>query len=324
MKKTTKILALLLALVFVTAGIASCKTAEPVKINIATIKGPTGIGMAKLMADTDNGSAKNDYLFEIVAAPAEIVGKLTSGEVDIAAMPTNLAANLYAKSKNITMISLTAKGVLYILEKGESVKTIEDLRGKTIYTAGQGSNPEYILKYVLESAGLKVGEDVYIEFLADHDEVATLFAAGTAEIVMLPEPNVTAVLGKVENAKIALDMTEQWSKIENAGELIMSCVVVRNEFLENNQTAVKTFLEEYKSSIEYMNNNIEEAGELCADYGIVPSAAIAKTAIPRCSLVFIEKTEMKPAIENYFNVLFTANAASIGGAIPDDNFYFTK
>ena len=316
-------IALAVVLVLMALSMTACQKAEKTKINVAAIKGPTGMGMTKLMSDSDNGMTANEYTFQVVSAPTEIPGKINSGEVDIAAMPTNLAATLYGKAKNISVIALNTKGVLYILEKGTEINSVADLRGKTIYTAGQGSNPEYILKYLLEQAGLVVGTDVFVEFASAHDEVATLFAAGTADVVMLPEPNVSATLAKVEGAHVAINMSDAWAESGN-GELVMGCLVVRNDFLAENKEAVDKFLSEYKASVEFVNGNVEDASSLCAEYGIIPAQAIAKAAIPRSALTYIAGADMQAAINGYFGVLFAANASSVGGAIPDEAFYYSK
>ena len=219
---------------------------------------------------------------------------------------------------------MSTKGALYILESSDSINSVADLRGRTVYLAGQGSNPEYILNYLLESAGLTVGQDVFVEFTSAHDEAAALFAAGIADVVMLPEPNVAAVLVKSENVRIALDITEEWDKISGGGELIMGCVVVRNEFLRDNRAAVDAFLREYEESVKYMNENIDDGAALCAQYEIIPSELIAKAAIPRSAIIYMDGADMQTAINHYFDVLFAADPSSIGGAIPDEEFYYTK
>ncbi|MEA4816184.1 MAG: MqnA/MqnD/SBP family protein [Lachnospiraceae bacterium] len=299
---------------------------EKANINIAVLKGPTGLGALKLMEDNDAKTAKNNYNFTISAAPDEVTGKVISGEIDIAAVPTNLAATLYNKTEGkIKLAALNTLGMLYVLENGNTINSIADLAGKTIYSSGQGATPEYALNYILEQNGI---ENVTVEYKAEHAELATAVAAGEVNIAVLPEPNVTAVLLKKPDIRIALDLTEEWNKISEKNNddsvLSMGCIIVRTDFLENNKEAFDTFLDEYKASIEYVTSNVEPSATLAEKYGILASAAAAKSAIPKCNIVYIDGSEIKDSIENFYNVLFEANPKSVGGTLPDENFYYSK
>jgi len=335
MKKFIKVL---IALLVVAALLTSCSPAgggqkppaQKTKINIATIMGPTGISMAKLMKDSDEGNALNDYEFLVASSPDQIVGKLTSGEVDIAALPSNLAAALYNKTNGkINLIAINTLGVLYILDGTDSVKSVADLKGKTIYATAQGSSPEFILNYILSKNGIDPQKDITIEYMAQHAELAALMASGDVEIGMLPEPNVTSVLSANESFKIAIDLTSEWKKIaadegRTDSVLAMSAIVVSTDFLEKNPDAVDAFLKDYENSVNYANQNVDAAADLCEEYGIVPKAAVAKKAIPNCNLVYIAGENMASNIQEYYEVLFEADKASIGGALPDEGFYYTK
>lgn len=333
-----KLIALLLTLVFV-LSLAACAQQSPVPnipseddtssapetvaTRVLALKGPTGIGMAKLMDD----AAKNkdsEYTFTIAGQPTEAVAAVSGNQVDIAAVPTNLAATLYKRTeKGISMIAINTLGSLYILEKGNTINSVADLKGKTLYATGQGANPEYVLNYILEKNNLKVGKDVKIEFKAEHSELATLMAAGECILGMLPEPNVSSAMAQNSELRIALNLNDEWNKVaDEASRLTMGCVIVRNEFLQNHPEQVKKFLTDLETSIKYAAENAAEAGTLCETYGIVPKAALATKAIPNCNLTFIKGADMKPAIEGYFNVLHTANPTSVGGAVPDEGFYY--
>lgn len=296
-------------------------------INVAVLKGPTGIGAVKLMADNDEGKTTNNYSFTTASAPDEVVGKVVSGEIDIAAVPTNIAATLYNKTEgNVKIAALNTLGVLYLLENGNEINAIEDLSGKTVYSSGQGATPEYVLNYILESKGLN---GVKVEYKSEHAEIATTMVSGDIKIGILPEPNVTPVIMKNQDVRIALDLTEEWENAlkgtENEGSVLsMGCVIIRNDFLNENKEAVDKFLEEYKSSIEYVNTNIPESSVLVEKYGIMASAQSAEKAIPNCNIIYIDGNEMKDSIANFFNVLYTANPKSVGGKLPDEDFYYIK
>ncbi len=298
-------------------------TAEPeesVTLKVLTLKGPTGIGMAKMMEDNTAGK----YAFTVAGQPTEAVAAVSTGKADIAAVPTNLASTLYKKTgKGIKMLAINTLGSLYILEKGNTINSVEDLRGKTLYATGQGANPEYVLNYILAKNGLTVGKDVTIEFKAEHAELAALMAAGECVLGMLPEPNVASAMAQNPDLRIALNLNDEWNKVADEGSrLTMGCVIIRTEILDKYPQAVGNFLSELEASIDYAAKNAKDAGTLCEKHGIVPKAPLATKAIPNCNLTYIDGADMKPAIEGYFEVLFNANKTSVGGAIPDEGFYY--
>lgn len=307
-------------------------TPEPVTVRLAVMSGPTGVGAAKLMADAEEGAAANDYEVTMAADNQEIAGKLTSGELDIACMASNMAATLYNKTGgDIQALCLSTLGVLYILERGEkgftpTIASMADLAGKTIYATGQGATPEYVLDYLLSENGLDPDNDVEILWKTA-EEVQQAMASGEATYAMLPVPAATAVQLTAKQSEdrdvvSVLDLTEEWNKVTTDGVLTTVAVVVRAQFAQEHPEAVEAFLTEYAASIEYVNNNVEDASLLVEQFGIVPKAAIAKVAIPDCNLVYIDGEEMRDQIQGYYQVLFQANPASIGGGIPDDAFYY--
>ncbi len=293
------------------------------EVSLMVLSGPTGIGAAKLMADNDAGTTANRYSVTVAAANDEVTVKLINGEADIAAIATNMASNLYHKSDGAVQIAaLNTLGVLHILERGNTVKTMAGLKGKTVYATGQGANPEYVLNYLLAENGLTPGENVEIVWKTAA-EVSALMLSGEAEVCMLPEPAATALIVKSDaQVRQALDLTEEWEEVSPDSVLTMGCIVVRTEFAKEHSDAVNAFLTEYASSIDYVNGNVKEAAGLVAQYGITASAAIAETAIPRCNLVCITGNDMREGIQGYYEVLYAANPASIGGSIPDDAFYY--
>ena len=307
-------------------SLAACSAPDPVDVKIAALKGPTGMGMAKLMEDASTETAGDHYEITLAGAPDELTGKIIQGQVDIAAVPTNLASVLYKKTEGkIQVVALNTLGVLYLLEKGDSIQSIADLKGKTIGATGQGSTPEYVLNYILTQNGLEPGKDVTIQWYTEHSELATLMTAGKVDIGMLPEPNVTAVLSGNTEVGIALNLTEEWGKVAgDKSDLTMGCLVVQKKFAEENKAALDRFLKKYKASVRYVNENIDEASGLIEKHGVLPKAAVAKKAIPNCNITYIEGAEMKGILSGFLQVLYDANPASIGGAMPDDAFYYQK
>ncbi|MCC8045345.1 MAG: ABC transporter substrate-binding protein [Clostridiales bacterium] len=326
-KKTRKIITPLLAAVLIAGSFSGSAGAEEADcVHFGVLSGPTGIGAAKLLTDSDNGDTANTYEYVIASDNSEIVSGLTTGELDIACMASNTALNLYNQDVEIQVIALGTQGVLHILESGgaEEIQSMNDLVGRTIYATGQGSNPEYILRYLLESNDIDPDTDVEIVF-ADATEISAGLISGEIETAMLPVPAATAaILQSDGTVRDALDVNDIWEEIGNGSSLIMTAVVARTEFIEENPDAVETFLEEYEASIGYVNSNVEEAAELVAGLGITPSAAIAAAAIPQCNLIFISGEAMEPSISDYYDVLYEADPDSVGGALPDDGFYYCE
>lgn len=331
MKIFTRILSVVICicmLSFILSGCSSASSsseqANKTNINVAAIKGPSSVGMVHLMDKNNSNATKNQYQFTVANSPDEIVGKLTSHEVDIAAVPTNLAASIYNKTnQDVQMLAVSTLGVLYIMENGNTIQSVADLKGQTIYTTGQGANPEYVLEYVLRQNGLDPEKDVTISYVSNNDELATLLASGQASVAMVPEPTATIVNSENPNIRYALDMTEEWNNASNhSSSLMMGCVIGNREFIAENEQAIQTFLNEYKDSIDTALSQIDATANLCATYDIISDETIAKKAIPRCNITYIDGAYMKEQIEGYLSVLYQANPKSIGGAMPDDNFYY--
>ncbi len=298
---------------------------EEVTIRVAALSGPTAIGMVKLMADSEQGETQNTYEFTVAGAPDEITGKVIQGEFDIAAVPTNVASVLYNKTGgNVQLAALNTLGVLYVVENGDTVHSMADLAGQTLYATGKGSTPEYALNYVLEANGLTPGQDLQVEYKTEHAELATLLASGQATLALLPQPFVTSVLTQNPDARVALDLTEEWNKASDGqSALTMGCIVVQKEFAQQHPEALQAFLEEYKASVDYVTDaeNLEEAAALTEQYGII-KAAVAQQAIPECNIVFISGEEMKTMASGFYEVLLEADPTAEGGQLPGDDFYY--
>lgn len=304
----------------------SDSSAQRETVRIAGLKGPTAIGMVKLMSDNENGSTANAYEFTLAGSPDEIVGSIVTGELDIAAVPTNLAATLSQKTEGkVQMTSVITLGVLYVVDTSGEINSIEDLRGKTIYATGKGSTPEFALNYILSESGINPETDVTVEYKTESTEIAQLLAAGQGSIAVLPQPFVSSVLANNENARIALNLTEEWSKVtDGESQFAMSAIIVQRAFVQEHPETLAKFLEEYGASTAFVTDeaNLDAAAELVGKYEIV-GAAIAKQAIPYCNIVNITGDEMKNIASAYLEVLFNADAKSVGGALPDETFYYT-
>ena len=287
-------------------------------LHIAGLKGPTTMGLVNLMAD----EVASSYDFTMYGAADEIVPLLVKGDLDAAAVPANLAATLYNKTNGAVEVAcINTLGVLYIVENGETVNSVADLKGQTIVTTGKGTTPEYVLRYVLSENGVDPDSDVTIEYCSEATEALSKVQAGKATIAMLPQPFVTSALSQVEGLRVALDMNEEWQKVAGS-KLVTGVLVVRKDAVENDPEAFASFMEGYAASVEAANSDLEGTAALCEQYGVVAKAALAQKALPQCNIVFETGDEMKADLETYFNVLYAADPTSVGGTLPADDFYY--
>ena len=335
MKLWKKAGALMLALAL-TLALASCGQQETQteevtgeSYSVAALKGPTAMGLVKLMHDAESGAElTNDYTFTLAASADEVSPKLMQGELDIACVPANLAAVLYQKTGGeIVTLGINTLGVLYIVENGNAVTSMADLAGKTIVASGKGSTPEYALRYLLRENGVDPDGGVVIDWKSEHSECVSALATGAATIAMLPQPFVTVAQSKLQDLRVALDLTEEWDALDNGSALLTGVVVARKDVVEENPAAIDAFLADYAQSVEWVNANTADAAALIGDYGIV-DAAVAEKALPACNIVCITGAEMKEKLSGYLQILFEEDPSSVGAqagddtGLPGDDFYY--
>jgi len=293
-------------------------------IRVGSLKGPTSMGLAELMDRAEKGETENDYTFTMAGKADELVGSIASGDLDIVLVPANVASILYTKTQgNVNVIDINTLGVLYVVASDDSISSMEDLKGKTVYMTGKGTTPEYVMNYLLSENGLTDG-DVTLEFKSEATEVASVLKEDSSAVGVLPQPFATAACIQNEALKPVLDLTEQWNLLnkENGSQLVTGVTIVRSDFLKENEEAVKLFIEDHKASAAYTSEHLDEAAEMVAALGIVEKAPIAKKAMPACNIVCITGEEMKSALSGYLSVLEAADAKSVGGQLPADDFYY--
>jgi NitT/TauT family transport system substrate-binding protein len=311
------------ALIFVSAGAKdiSNDNSEIVTVNVSALKGPTAMGMVKLMQDSDEGKTANQYSFSLTSID-EIIPRISRGDVDIAAVPANLAATFYNNAGKYQVLAINTLGVLYIVEKGNSIQSVADLRGKMIYVAGNGAVPELSLNYILMNNGLVPGKDVTIEFKSEPAEIIPFLLKDENAIAMLPQPFAATAQMRVEGLRIALDLTKEWDAVATDGSsFVTSVMVVKKEFAEQHPDLLKTFANEYSASTEWVNTNVAEAAVLVGNTGIA-DAQVAEMALPYCSIIYIDGAPMKEKLSGYLKTLFDQNPKSVGDKMPDEDFYY--
>lgn len=303
---------------FVLTALLLCVCASAESVRVAALKGPTAMGMVRMMRENDGR-----YDFAIHASADEITPKLVQGEIDIAALPANLAAVLYNRTEGeIRVLAVNTLGVLYIAERGESIQSVQDLAGKTIYSAGKGSTPEYALNYILKMNGLTPNVDIQIEYKAEHSECLSALLNDASAVAMLPQPFMTTAMTKAEDMRVALDLTEEWERLGTESGLITGVVVATRAFIDAHPEMVDAFLRDYAESVDYVNENVADAAVLVGEYDIVP-AAVAEQAIPKCNIVCISGEAMMDILPGYLQTLYEQASEAVGGKLPDAEFYYS-
>lgn len=302
---------------------APTAVSTPGVLRVGSLKGPTSMGLVSLMEKAAKGEAAGTYEFTMVTAADELMAKMANNELDIALLPANVASILYNKTHGINVIDINTLGVLYMVSSDTSIKTMADLKGKTVYLTGKGTSPDYVLSYLLEANGLQAG-DVTLEYKSEPTEVAALLKEQPTAIGLLPQPFVTVATSQNEALSIILDLTKEWEQVQGAdgGSLVTGVTVARGELFEEREEEVRIFLAEHMASSQYANNNIEETAQLVANAGIIEKAPVAAKAIPYCNITYVDGQMMKDMLSGYLQVLFEKDAKAVGGALPGDDFYF--
>lgn len=323
MKKfLTAILSAALSLCLLTGCSSASKSTETIRIG--SLNGPTSIGLLKLMDKSAKGETKDSYSFTIATTADELLPKMISGELDIALVPANVSSVLYNKTEgNIKVLDINTLGVLYGVSGDNSISHISDLKGKTVYITNRGTTPDYVFQYLCSEAGLAEG-DINIEYKSEAAEVAALLAENPDAVGILPQPFVTACCISNDSLSPVLDLTAEWNNIasEESSKLLTGVTVVRKDFLESNPEAVERFLAEHKESADFAVSNVEETAALVVSAGIIEKEPVAQKAIPGCNITYIDGEEMKKALSGYLEVLYNLDPSSVGGALPDEEFYY--
>ena len=323
---------------------------EPLRI--CSLKGPTTIGLASLIAenglaqeaedgaaadaaegDAAPGDADAPYLFEMAATADEVAPKLASGECDIALIPANLAATLYQRTNGaVRAIDVNTLGVLYALTADAQLKAADDLSmadlaGRTVYLTGKGTVPQYTVECLLQAAG--VADSVTLDFRSEPAEVAALIQADPTAVGIVPQPFATAAIAKDGNLEAVLDLTEQWDRAfadaadgQEAGRFVTGVTVARAEVLDERPEDVRRFLRDHGAAAALAANDPAAVAPEVVELGIVGSVPVAEKAIPACNVVCLTGSDMKAALSGYLGRLFELAPQALGGALPDDGFYW--
>lgn len=293
-------------------------------LRIGSLKGPTSMGLVELMDQAAKGEAKGSYEFTMVTAADELLGKIVSGDLDVALVPSNMASIIFNKTNHgVNVLNINTLGVLYVVSSDDSIKSIADLKGKNVYLTGKGTTPDYALQYLLKANGMTT-DDVTLEYKSEPTEVAALLKEKPDAIGLLPQPFVTVAMAQNDTLKMVLDLTKEWDAVsgEDGGSLVTGVTICRGELFEEHADAIQTFMEEQKASAAFANENVAETAKLVAAAGIIEKAPVAEKAIPYCSITYIDGTDMKNRLYGYLSALYEMDPATVGGELPTKDFFY--
>ncbi|HHU08198.1 MAG TPA: ABC transporter substrate-binding protein [Clostridiaceae bacterium] len=325
MRKTSIVVAIVMLFALLLTACASSKEPEMVEdvtIRLRGLQGPTSMGLAQLVTDAQEGEESFKVDFEVVASPEEIVPLIVKGECDIAALPANLAATLYNRTEGeIVVLAVNTLGVLDIVERGDTVETIDDLKGRKLYASGEGAVPEYVIRLLLERKGLDPDNDVEIEWLSEHSAIVAKLETENDAVALLPQPFVTIAQKQLTDLRLAIDLNDDWSELIPEAGLVMGVLIAQKAFVEENTNTIDAFLASYEESINFTNENPKEASQMIEALDVF-NAAVAEAAIPYCNIHYADGDPMKDSLSGFLELLHGMNPQSVGGKLPPADFYY--
>lgn len=299
---------------------------DATEVNVGMIMGPPSMGMGWMIHENEEGNTYNDYNFEVGGVDyTALASKLNTGDYDIIHCPSNVGAILYNNKdlkEEVEVIDISNLGLLYILTTDDSIKSMDDLKGRTVYSIGEGGPPEYTFGYLLDQEGLS--DDVNFSFRSTPFEVLNLLQDEENSIVLLPQPFVEVAKLLVPDLKVPIDITEEWDnlKLESGAESVTTITIVRKKFLEEHEQAVVEYLNLLKKSVAYSLSHVDEAAEWTDTYETFLNPEVAADAIPYVNMCAITGQEMKEKLEGFLKIMYDYNPDAVGGSMPDDDFYY--
>jgi len=323
-----KFVALLITLVLTLTLFTACMPVDNTQLKIGYMQGPTGMGMAKLIHDnggSENGNEK--YAFKKYTDTSAAMTDLLAGNADLVCVPTNDAARYYnATDENFVVLAINCLSTLYVITDGSvKINSFAELENKTIYTCKNGT-PKIILEHLLSAAGVNATVKTEIDgrIIATPNDLATAAIGGLVDIAVAPEPIVTNILLKNSAYEVDVNLSDVWNENSDTS-LAMGCIIARKDVVKEHKTVINSFLNEYKSSIEFINakESVEEAAQYIVDAGIMQAQPAAKKSLNnlRGSIAYLDGKEMKNTLLSLYNAI---GLDLIGGKLPDDEFYYAK
>ncbi len=293
---------------------------KPTVLRVAGLKGATTIGLLNFIKDVESGNTDLNVEFTMYTAGSDIMAAFASGDLDIGLVPSNVAAVMNSKVEGgVSVIDINTLGVLSCVSADESVTSMKDLSGRTVYMTGQGATPEYTVRYLLDQSGIT---DCDIQFKSEPTEIVSIFAEDRDAVAILPQPFTTAALSQNESLKISFLLDDEWGKYNSDSRIVTGVTVASNSFIAEHKDMVDAFIKLHKESADKAVSDVDTTAALAVEKGIIAKEPLAKKAIPNCSIVCISGAGIKDMLPGYYKVLFDQDPKSLGGSLPGDSFYY--
>jgi NitT/TauT family transport system substrate-binding protein len=318
--RLTRILIPLLVLILAACN-SSTKTQNQQQVTIATLKGPSSMGMIRMIDSLANAESK-DFKVVILNEPIQVRKMMIDGTADFAILPTTMAAILYNKGLEYRLIAIPVWGTLYLFGSDSTIRSWSDLKGKKVNVMAKGMTPDVLFRYLLEKNGVDPDKDLTLDYsFPTHIDLANAVAAGQAKIGVISEPLVSLVMQRNKEVRPIFDLNTEWEKILNT-PIAQTALIAKKSLIEKNPQLVEQFIASYQKSTQWVNSNPDSAAALIVKYGVLPNVEVARNAIPRSNLKFVRAKSEMAQVGEYLSIFYQMNPEIIGGKVPDESFYY--
>lgn len=310
---------------YIPSGIEYAGGTDACDVNVGLIMGPPSMGMGWFINEAKEENTYNNFNFEVGGVDyTALASKFNTGDYDIIHCPSNVGAILYNNTdlkEEAVVADIGNLGLLYIMTTDPSVQSMQDLQGRNVYSIGEGGPPEYTMGYLLEQEGLT---DVNMSFKSTPFEVLNLLQDEENSIALLPQPFVEVAKLLVPGINTPIDITQEWDSLdlENGAESVTTITIVRKSFLEEHEEAVVEYLNMCKASVDYCLTNPKEAAAWTDEFETFLNGEVAEAAMPYVNMCAITGNEMKDKLSGFLQIMYDYNPDAVGGAMPDDDFYY--
>lgn len=310
---------------YIPSGIEYSGSQDACDVNVGLIMGPPSMGMGWFINEAKEGNTYNNLNFEVGGVDyTALASKFNTGDYDIIHCPSNVGAILYNNEdlkEDAVVIDIGNLGLLYVMTTDPSVKSMQDLQGRNVYSIGEGGPPEYTMGYLLEQEGL---DNVNMSFKSTPFEVLNLLQDEENSIALLPQPFVEVAKLLVPGIYTPIDITEEWNSLnlESGAESVTTITIVRKSFLEEHEEAVVEYLNMCKKSVDYCLENPKEAADWTDEFETFLNGEVAEAAVPYVNMCAITGQEMKDKLSGFLQIMYDYNPDAVGGAMPGDDFYY--
>lgn len=288
---------------------------------IATLKGPSSMGMIKLIDSLGRGEGHSVKAL-ILNEPLQVRKMMIEGSADFAILPTTMAAIVYNKGMRYRVVAIPVWGTLYLAGSDTTISRWEDLRGKRVYVMARGMTPDVLFRYLLMKNEIDPDKDITLDYsFPTHIDLANAVAARQASLGVISEPLASLAMYNNRAVKRIFSLEDEWNRIERI-PLAETAFMAKAEVIKKHHRLVEKIVSAYAASTEWVNYHPDSAALLIVKYNILPDSALAMNAIPRSNLRFASAAGVRQEINDYLNVFYRMNPDIVGGKMPDEEFIY--